>query len=258
MASKEEEGEVFEELKGGVAVVTGAARGIGRATAATLAAHEARVILADVDADGATAAAAAIQDAGGLAEARHLDVADCEEIASFAKEVEASCGRVDVLVNNAGVVSRTKAAELSIEDWDRTLDVNLRGAFFLTREFFARMVERRRGGVVNVSSLAALNGGIFVGPDYVAAKAGLIGLTRHFARLGAPHGVRVNAVCPGIIETHMTTALNKGEQQGLKEQIPMGRFGSPEEVARVVLFLVSDMASYVSGAAISVTGGIIA
>lgn len=249
---------MFEELEGRVAVVTGAARGIGRAIATTLAACKSKVILADVDADAAARAAEEIQNAGGLADARHLDVSDCREIAECASELEASFGRVDILINNAGVVSRASAAELSVHDWERTLNVNLRGAFLLTRELFPGMLERRSGAVVNISSLAALNGGIAVGPDYVASKAGLIGLTRHFARLGAPCGVRVNAVCPGIIDTHATTALGESQVLALQEQIPMGRLGSPGEVANVVLFLVSDMASYVSGVTINVSGGIIA
>ena len=249
---------MFEELAAHVAVVTGAGRGIGRAIARTLSAYGAQVILADIDAAAAETAAAEIRDAGGRAAVRALDVGDCGAIVDFAEELQASFGRVDVLVNNAGVVSRATAAELSLEDWDLSVDVNLRGAFFLTREIFSGMLERRQGAVVNISSLAALNGGIAVGPDYVASKAGLLGLTRHFARIGAPSGVRVNAVCPGIIGTKVTTALSKSEIQGLTNQIPMGRLGSPEEVANVVLFLVSDMASYVSGVALSVNGGIIA
>jgi len=249
---------MYEELDGRVAIVTGAGCGIGRAIAKRLSAHNARMILADIDLDRVRITAEEIGNAGGHAEAYRLDVGDPDRIVRFIEQVTASFGRVDILVNNAGVVSRTSAVELSLEDWNHTLNVNLRGAFLLTRETFVGMQQRRRGAVVNISSLSALNGGIAVGPDYVASKAGLIGLTRHFARLGAPCGIRVNAVCPGIIDTRQTTALDERTLDGLKKQVPMGRFGSPDEVARVALFLVSAMASYVTGEVIAVTGGIIA
>ena len=248
---------VFDEMKGRVGLVTGAARGIGRAVADALASVGARVLVADVDREGAVAAADAIRAGGGAAEAFHLDVGDPAAIRDFAGEVESSYGAVDILVNHAGVVSRAGALELSVENWDRTLDVNLRGAFLLTRELFPGMMERGRGAVVNVSSMAALSGGLAVGPDYVASKAGLLGLTRHFARLGAARGVRANAVCPGIIETGATAAAGEEKVRELVAGIPMGRLGSPGEVASVVLFLASDMASYVSGVAIVVSGGII-
>ena len=249
---------MFEELENCVAVVTGAGRGIGRAIAHTLSAHKARLILADINLDTATITAEEISKAGYAAEAHRLDVGDTDEIVRFVQEMAARHGSIDILVNNAAVVSRKGAADLTVEDWNRAMDVNLRAAFLLTRDVFAGMQTKRRGAEVNISSLAALNGGIAVGPDYVASKAGLIGLTRHFARLGAAYGIRVNAVCPGIIETKQTTVLDENLLAVLREQIPMGRFGSPDEVARVVLFLVSDMASYVTGETITVTGGIIA
>jgi len=248
---------MFEELRNRVAIVTGAGGGIGQAIANTLASQGARVILADIDVDAAQAVADRISGGGHSAEARRLDVGSPDAIAEFVGGVARSWGRVDILINNAGIVSRSRAADLLVDDWDRTLDVNLRGAFLLSREVFAGMRERRLGAIVNISSLAALNGGLAVGPDYVASKAGLIGLTRHFARLGAPHGIRANAVCPGIIDTKQTRVLDDDALASLTNQIPLGRLGSVDEVAMVVLFLVSDMASYVTGEAITVTGGIL-
>ena len=163
---------------------------------------------------------------------------------------------MDILANNAGIVSRKAIDNLSAEEWDKTLQVNLRGAFLMNQAVLPGMKNRKRGAIVNMSSLAALNGGLAVGADYVASKAGIIGLTRHLARAGAPFGVRANAVCPGIIATRVTTLLDETRQKDLCAQIPMGRFGSTEEVASVVLFLISDMASYVTGEIVTVTGGI--
>ena len=247
---------MFEELNRQVALVTGAAQGIGRAIAEALSAVGVRTVLADLDLARAESAAEEIKAAGADARVVELDVADADAVKRTVCDIEASSGAVDILVNNAGVVSRKDIAEVSPQDWDRTLDVNLRGAFLMSQAALPGMQQRRRGAIVNVSSLAALNGGIAVGADYVASKAGLVGLTRHFAHAGAPFGVRVNAVCPGIIATRATNGLDTAKQEDLRKRIPMQRFGSAAEVAAVVLFLVSDMASYVTGEAITVTGGV--
>ena len=213
--------------------------------------------LADLDFPKAELSAREIQAAGGDARPFKLDVAEAEQVTQLVREVEESWGTVDILVNNAGIVSRREIPDLSPSEWDRTLEVNLRGSFLMSQAVLPGMQHRRRGAIVNISSLAALNGGLAVGADYVASKAGLLGLTRHFAQAGAPFGVRANAVCPGIIATRATTRLDEARQEYLRARIPMGRFGSAEEVASIVLFLVSDMASYVTGEVIAVTGGII-
>jgi 3-oxoacyl-[acyl-carrier protein] reductase len=249
---------MFEELRERVAVVTGGGRGIGKAIAHCLSKHGARSIVADIDLDAAQATARSIAASGGAAEARPLDVGDPAMITAFVKAALDAHGHLDILVNNAGIVSRVNAAELSVDLWDRTLDVNLRGAFLLTREILPVMQRQKSGAIVNVSSLAGLNGGIAVGPDYVASKAGLIGLTRHFARLAASSGVRVNALCPGIIGSEATTRLGEAKMEELRKIIPLGRIGSVEEVAKVVLFLASDMSSYITGETVIVTGGIFA
>ena len=247
---------MFEELSGRVAVVTGAAQGIGRAIADTLCALGTRTAMADLDFPKAEVSAREIRASGWDARAFQLDVADAEAVTQVVRDVEESWGAVDILVNNAGVVSRRAIPDLSLGEWDRTLEVNLRGAFLMSQAVLPEMKHRKRGAIVNISSVAAIGGGLAVGADYVASKAGLLGLTRHFARAGAPFGVRANAVCPGIIATRATTLLDEARQEDLHAQIPMGRFGSAEEVASVVLFLVSDMASYVTGEVIAVTGGI--
>jgi len=247
---------VFENLNGRVAVVTGAAQGIGRAIADALCASGTRTALADLDFPKAELSARQMQASGGDVRPFNLDVSSADQVTQLVRDVEDLWGAVDILVNNAGIVGRRAIPELSADEWDKTLDVNLRGTFLMSQAVLPGMKHRRCGAIVNISSLSALNGGLGVGADYVASKAGLIGLTRHFSRAGAPFGVRANAVCPGIISTRVTTSLDEARQEALRAQIPMRRFGSAEEVASVVLFLVSDMASYVTGEVIAITGGI--
>lgn len=247
---------MFGSLKNQVALVTGGAQGIGYAVAEALAARGMRVALADLDPSKAESSAAELQASAGEVRPFQVDVADADQVRALVHDVEELWDGVDCLVNNAGIVSRRSVDVLSPEEWDRTLEVNLRGTFLMSQAVLQGMQRRRRGAIVNLSSLSALNGGLAVGADYVASKAGIIGLTRHFARAGAPSGVRVNAVCPGVIATRVTTLLDEDRQKELCAQIPLGRFGSAEEVASVVLFLVSDMASYVTGEVVTVTGGL--
>ena len=247
---------MFENLGNQTAIVTGAAQGIGYAIARTLCVHGMRVAIADLDLSKAESAAKEIQASGGDARAFQVDVSDEEQVKRVVNDIENLWGSVDILVNNAGIVGRKAIDDLSTGEWDKTLQINLRGAFLMSQAVLPGMKDRKHGAIVNMSSLAALNGGLAVGADYVASKAGIIGLTRHLARVGAPFGVRANAVCPGIIATRVTTLLDEARQKDLCAQIPMGRFGSAEEVASVVLFLVSDMASYVTGETITVTGGL--
>jgi len=247
---------VFDSMKNQAALVTGAAQGIGCGIAKMLCANGMRVALTDLDLSKAKSAAKEIKASGGEARAFEVDVSNEEQVKRVVDDIETLWGSVDILVNNAGIVSRKAIDNLSAEEWDKTLQVNLRGAFLMSQAVLPGMKNRKRGAIVNMSSLAALNGGLAVGADYVASKAGIIGLTRHLARAGAPFGVRANAVCPGIIATRVTTLLDETRQKDLCAQIPMGRFGSTEEVASVVLFLISDMASYVTGEIVTVTGGI--
>jgi 3-oxoacyl-[acyl-carrier protein] reductase len=250
-------------LDGRVAIVTGAARGIGVATARRLAEDGARVTVADLDVEGAEKAAAEIS-AGGKAGTEAIgvpvDVADPVAVQNMIDRTLARFGRLDILVNNAGILRDNLLYKMSDDDWDRVLAVHLRGAFLCARAAQKSMVEQKSGRIISVSSTSAL--GNRGQANYSAAKAGLQGLTRTLAIELGPFGVTVNSVAPGFIDTDMTraTAARMGvtpEQMrdALKDRIPLRRVGQPSEVASVIAFLASDDASYVNGQVIYVAGG---
>lgn len=244
-------------LTGKYAVITGAAspRGLGKATAKLYAEHGATVAILDLDAGAAQAAAADLPGEGhvGLA----CDVTDRAACAAVAEELVACWGAVDVLVNNAGITQPLKIMEIGGENYDAVLDVNLRGTLYMTQALIPHFRERKTGAVVNMSSVSAQRGGgIFGGPHYSAAKAGVLGLTKAMARELAPDGIRVNAICPGFIATDITAGKLTPE---MKEQIvagiPMGRPGTAEDVAGCALFLASELSSYCTGTEVDVNGG---
>ncbi len=244
-------------LTGKYAVITGAAspRGLGKATAKLYAEHGAKVAILDLDAGAAQAAAADLPGEGhvGLA----CDVTDRAACAAVAEELVARWGAVDVLVNNAGITQPLKIMEIAGENYDAVLDVNLRGTLYMTQALIPHFRERKAGAVVNMSSVSAQRGGgIFGGPHYSAAKAGVLGLTKAMARELAPDGIRVNAICPGFIATDITAGKLTPE---MKEQIvagiPMGRPGTAEDVAGCALFLASELSSYCTGTEVDVNGG---
>jgi 3-oxoacyl-[acyl-carrier protein] reductase len=242
----------------GSALVTGGSRGIGAATAKALAADGWSVgINYSRDRDGAEAVAGSIEDAGGTAVALGADVADATAAKEMLARVSEELGPVLVLVNNAGMTADNLSMKLSDEDWSRVLDVNLTGAFRLTRAVVGPMMRRRFGRVVNVSSVSGLRANPGQA-NYSASKAGLIGFTRTVAAEVARRGVTVNAVAPGLIETELTrdvTSNGDSNGGGLLDHIPARRTGSPEEVAACIRFLASDQASYVTGAVLPVDGG---
>jgi NAD(P)-dependent dehydrogenase (short-subunit alcohol dehydrogenase family) len=243
-------------LDGKVAIITGAAspRGLGKATAKRFAEHGATVAILDLDATAATAAAADLgPDHTGLA-CDVTDKARCE--AAVAKLLE-SRGRIDVLVNNAGITQPLKIMDIRPADYDAVLDVSLRGTLQMSQAVIPAMRARKAGSIINLSSVSAQRGGgIFGGPHYSAAKAGVLGLTKAMARELAPDNIRVNAICPGFIATDITAGRLTPEMfETIIKGIPMGRAGEASDVAGCALFLASDLAAYCTGTEVDVNGG---
>jgi meso-butanediol dehydrogenase / (S,S)-butanediol dehydrogenase / diacetyl reductase len=248
--------------------VTGAGRGIGRAIGVRLGADGYHVVVNDVDPESAGETAAAIAQAGGRSLAKPANVADLEATRTLVAEILAELGTIDVLVNNAGLIRFCPFGEVTEEDWDAVFAVNARGMFFLMQEVAAVMVEQGRGSIVNMGSIVG-RGAPTLSPPYAASKAAVINLTQAAARALAPAGVRVNAVCPGLIDTALNAMLDERygvERQGLAQGeylrqrvvgVPMKRIGEAEEVASVVSFLAGDDASYVTGQAVNIDGGIL-
>jgi 3-oxoacyl-[acyl-carrier protein] reductase len=240
-----------------VALVTGSSRGLGRATALELARQGHAVAVHFVrGAEAADAVVAQIRSAGGRAEAFGADVADPEACADLIKRVQESLGGLDVLVNNAGVTRDTLALRMKRDDWDAVLDTNLSSAFHLAKAALRGMLRTGWGRVVNVSSVVAIMGNVGQA-NYIAAKAGLLGLTKALAAEYAGKGVTVNAVAPGFIESDMTEALGDEVRAAYLARIPAGRFGQPEEVAAAIAFLASEAAGYVNGQTLTIDGGMV-
>ncbi len=231
-------------LKNKICIVTGAAQGIGAATTARLAEEGALVIGCDRQA----------QPVAGAARMHAIDVTDRAQVDALVAEVLAEHGHIDVLVNNAGITRDARLVKMSIEQFDAVIDVNLRGVFHCAQAVAAPMVSRGAGVILNASSVVGLYGN-YGQTNYAASKFGVIGFTKTWARELGPKGVRVNAVAPGFVETPILASVPDKVLQQMREQVPLGRLGRPEEIAAVYAFLASDDASYINGAVIEVSGG---
>lgn len=242
-------------MKDKVAIVTGGGRGIGEASARRLAQFGAKVILADLDLASATAVADSLKAEGKEAVPLQFNVADFDHIKEKVAEARAIFGRIDVLVNVAGIAGSTPITEITHESWDRMMDIDLKSMFFVTQAVFEVMQEQGYGKLVHMSSLAALRGGRSSDASYACAKAGILNLSKCFALAGAPYHITSNAVCPGNILTPMGKTLSWSKKDP-KTYIPAGRYGTAEDVANAVLFYASDLSDYVTGDFTNVNGGL--
>jgi len=246
------------DLNGRVAFVTGASRGIGAAIAFSLAMAGARVgVNYNTSRESAEKVIEKITHGGGEAFLVEGNVSEEASAGAAVKQVISQCGQIDILVNNAGINRDRLLMRMKIEDWDEVLDVNLRGTFLCSKLVMPQMIKQRKGRIVNISSVVGLRGNPGQA-NYAAAKAGLIGFTKAVAREVASRNVTVNAVAPGFITTGMVEELSEDTQKQILDKIPMGRFGSAEDVSQAVLFLCGDGASYITGQVITIDGGLIA
>jgi 3-oxoacyl-[acyl-carrier protein] reductase len=242
-------------LEGKVAVVTGGSRGIGAAIATLLAERGAAVVVSARDADRLSAAVKDLEALGAAVAAVAGDISRREDAERVVETARERFGRLDLLVNNAGITRDGLLLRMKDEDWDRVIEVNLRGAFVMTRAAAKAMVRQKSGRIVNVSSAAGAMGNAGQ-VNYSASKAGLIGFTKASARELSHWGILVNAVAPGLIETDMTAAMPAAAREALLAQVPLGRVGTPREVAEVVGFLAGEGATYITGQVFHVNGGL--
>lgn len=242
-------------LQGKVAVVTGGSRGIGRTVALALAREGAALTICARDRVLLEKIAAELEASGGQVLAVRADVTQPSEVEEMIGACLERFGQMNILVNNAGITRDNLLLRMKEEEWDEVLGVNLKGVFHCTRAALRPMLKQRGGRIINLTSVVGVMGNPGQA-NYAAAKAGIIGLTKATAREVAARGITVNAVAPGFIETDMTHALDTEIQERLRSQIPLGRFGRPEEVAEIVVFLASDRAAYITGQVIHVNGGL--
>jgi NAD(P)-dependent dehydrogenase (short-subunit alcohol dehydrogenase family) len=239
-----------------VAIVTGAAQGIGLEIATHLAREGFVTIIVDINERAGSEAANGIRESSGEAAFISTDLARVGSIQSMVNQVVAECGRIDVLVNNAGILHTTAVEDITLEEWDRIIRVNLSAVFFTSQKVLPHLKRASCGRIINIASLAGRMGGIATGLAYTASKAGVIGLTRGMALRVAQHNITVNAIAPSTTEGPMSGQFADDQLLAVKSRIPLGRFAKPAEVAAAVVFLASPDASYITGAVLDVNGGI--
>lgn len=245
-----------DELAGKVAIVTGAGRGMGRAVAERLAAAGASIVLTDLSTHAAEAAADALRNAGGNAIAKGGDVTSASDVTALVERAVSEFGAVHILVNAAGVLRRTAVIDMDEDEWDFVIRVNLKGTFLPSRAVLPSMRNAGWGRIVNFSSTAGKTTSTLGSAAYTASKHAVLGLTRHMAMEEASHGITVNAVCPGLIDTEMVQEeIDDERKASYASSFPISRLGERSEVAELVAFLASDRAAYITGAALDISGG---
>lgn len=243
-------------LEGKVAVVTGAAQGLGHAIAIRMASEGADVGVCDINLAGAEATASSVKGHGRRSLAIKVDVSKPAEIQSFIGQIAGAFGRLDILVNNAAICPRISISDVTEEMFDRIIGVNLKGTFFASLFAGEVMKGQKSGKIVNLSSIGASTGGMANSSVYASSKAGVIAITKSFARYLASYNVNVNAIAPGTVVTDMMKdGLSQAQIDSIISQLPLGRMAEPEEIARIAVFLASDEASYITGATINASGG---
>ena len=243
-------------FEGKIAVVTGAARGIGQAIAYNLAARGADIVLGDIKAEWLSESAEGVKKLGRKVWCFELDVTNATAVQNTFNDIAAETGRIDILVNNAGITKDGLLMRMSEEDWDAVLTVNLKGTFACTKAVSRIMMKQRSGSIINIASVVGLMGNAGQA-NYAASKGGVIAFTKSVAKEFASRNIRANAVAPGFISSKMTDALSDEVRQKMLEAIPLSSFGTPEDVANAVAFLASDQSSYITGQVISVNGGMV-